>query len=224
MHEMLKLQHNGVKNYKRGFPMVVLSVPTQREKVQGRSLESEPSPWKLALRKVMTAPIQAIHNLLPIRHQEHCFLPPIGEHRLNSQDTGRVFIKINWATQLFLAFSKCASICPSPGLDTVFLLFSHIQPAIPRYTRAHPLVIYRLIFLSSRRGGDLFSVQACGGGFQEGWQQALGFFLLALPRLPLSACTAQSIPPSFPPIRNCYQLYMDRFMHGWGPASLPLIV
>ena len=206
MHEMLKLQHNGVKIYKRGFPMVVLSVPTQRKKVRGRSLESEPSAWKLALRKVMTAPIQAIHNLLPIRRQQRCFFPPIREHRLNSQGTGRVFIKINWATQLFLVFSKGSSICPSPGLDTLSLRFSQIQPAIPQCARAHPLVIYGLIFLSSRKGGDLFSVQACGGGFQEGWQQALGFFLLALPRLPLSASSAQSIPPPFPQLgtaTNC---------------------
>ena len=34
MHEMLKLQHNGLKNYKRGFPIVALSVLTQRKKVQ----------------------------------------------------------------------------------------------------------------------------------------------------------------------------------------------
>lgn len=36
MREMLKLQYNGVKIYKKGFPMVVLSVPTQRKRVQGK--------------------------------------------------------------------------------------------------------------------------------------------------------------------------------------------
>lgn len=68
---------------------------------------------------------------------------------------GGVFIKINWATQLFTVFSKCSSICPPPGLDTLFLLFSQ-HPAVPQYTRAHLSVIYGLIFLSSRKGGDLF--------------------------------------------------------------------
>lgn len=32
MYEMLKLQHNGVKIYKSGFPKVAFSIPAQGEK------------------------------------------------------------------------------------------------------------------------------------------------------------------------------------------------
>lgn len=44
MHEMLKLQHNEVKIYKSGFPMVVLSVPAQRKKLQAEKSAVNTAP------------------------------------------------------------------------------------------------------------------------------------------------------------------------------------
>lgn len=139
----------------------------------------------------MNAPIQGYLQF--ITHQESralIFFSPSQRAQAGLPEQGRVFIKINWATQLFTVFSKCCSVCPSPGLDMLFLLSSQ-YPAIPQCTQVHLFVIYGLIFLSSRKGGDLFSVQSRGRGFQKGRQQALGFSLLDLPRLPVSA---QSIP------------------------------
>lgn len=203
--------------------MVALSVPTRRKKVQGEKYGELNLSLEITLSDSDECPpSKAIYNLLPTRNQEHWFFfsPLLESTGWIARVQGRVFIKINWATQLFTVFSKCCSICPSPGLDMLFLLFSQYL-ATPQCTRVHLFVIYGLIFLSSRKGGDLFLVQSRGRGFQEGRQQALDFLLPALP-----AC--QSLPSPFPPsfssIRNCYQLHMDRFMHGWGPASLPLIV
>lgn len=164
-------------------------------------------------------------NLQFITHWESRALisfPPIEEHGLDSQGTGGVFIKINWTTQLFTVFHKFSSTRPSPGLGMLFLLFSQYA-AIPQYTRAHLLVIYGLIFLSSRKGGDLF-FSAVLEAFRKGDSKRC-----ASPSWLCPACWSQPalpspFPPSFSPIRNRYQLHIDRFMYGWGPASLPLIV
>lgn len=170
--------------------MVTLSVPTQSKKVQGEKSGEWTYPWKLAFQTAMNVPIQGYLQFITHQESRSLIFPLLESTGWIARIQRRVFIKINWATQLFTVFSNCCSICPSPSLDMLFLLFSQ-YPAIPQCTRVHLFVIYGLIFLSSRKGGDLFSVQSRGRGFQEWRQQALGFSLLALPCLPVSA---QSIP------------------------------
>lgn len=171
--------------------MVALSVPTQRKKVQGEKYGEWTCPWKLAFQTAMNAPHPRLFTIYyPPGIKSIDFFSLLESTGWIARIQGRVFIKINWATQLFTVFSKCCSICPSPGLDMFFLLVSQ-YPAIPQCTRVHLFVIYGLIFLSSRKGGDLFLVQSRGRGIQEGRQQALGLLAPGSACLPVSA---QSIP------------------------------
>lgn len=89
MYEMLKLQHNGVKIYKSGFPKVALSIPAQRKAVLWGEVWRlcRTSPWKSVFQKSVNSPMQ--DYLQFIAHQE------LREHGLNSQDKEGVFMSIN---------------------------------------------------------------------------------------------------------------------------------
>lgn len=132
MYEMLKLQHNGVKIYKSGFPKVALSMLAQRKAILWGEVWRihRTSPWKSVFQKSVNSPIQDYWQF--IAHQE------LREHGLDSQDKERVFININWAAQLFTTFNKCFPACHSQSRN--------ILPPLPSIS-SHPRIHLRFICL-----------------------------------------------------------------------------
>lgn len=143
------------------------------------------------------------------------FLPLSESTGWRARIQGGVFIKINWATQLSTVFSKCCSICPSPGQDTLLLLFSQ-NPGAPRCTQV-PLFSLLFTVLFSWAPAKVVIYSPCSpntGLLPPGaaWPASL------------SSVLPSPFPPAFSPIKSCYQGHMGRFMHGWAPARFPLIV
>lgn len=128
MHEMLKLQHNGLKHYKRGFPIVALSVLTQRKKSsRGEVWRVNWVPGNLPFRQ-LRIPLQGYLQFITHRESRALIFPLSKSTGWRARVQGGVFIKNNWATQLFTIFSKQGPICPSSSLDTLLLPFSPYQP------------------------------------------------------------------------------------------------
>lgn len=182
MREMLKLQYNGVKIYKKGFPMVVLSVPTQRKRVQGEKSGEWTQSLGRSLPEIHKCPRPGYLQFITHQASQASIFSSLSESTgWIARVRGRVFIKINWATQLFAIFSKCCSVCSSS--------FSHIQHIHNVLGHICTLFIYSLTSLNSRKGGDLSLVQACGRGFRKGgskrWAPSSRVF---------SACQSQPAP------------------------------
>lgn len=93
MREMLKLQYNGVKFYKKGFPMVVLCSNPEKESSGGEVKGVNPVPEKKPSREPWVPLSWLFTVYYPSGITGIDFLLPIREHRLNSQGTGKSFHK-----------------------------------------------------------------------------------------------------------------------------------
>lgn len=194
-----------------------MSQPRGR-KFEGKSLESKSSPWEISLPDSSESSSKAIYNSLPTGSQEHSFLLPISNSAAwyREEFSQKLIGPLSSST-----YSEYEALFPFSSLDTLFLLFSQ-YPAIPQYTW-HIYSLFMVLFSWAPEKVVTYSQHS---PLVEAFRVAASSVLplLALPSLLVSACFARSFPPSFSPIRNCYQLNMDRFMPGWGPARLPLIV
>lgn len=138
MREMLKLQYNGVKIYKRGFPMVVLSILTQRKKVQGEKSGKQSQPLEISLPESNECPHLGYPQF--ITHQESrvliCFpLSQSTDWILRVQR--EVFIKINWALRFSLYSANVALFALHPARTHCSCSPLNIQPFHNTLGRIH---------------------------------------------------------------------------------------
>lgn len=137
-----------------------MSQPRGR-KFEGKSLESKSSPWEISLPDSSESSSKAIYNSLPTGSQEHSFLLPISNSAAWYREEFSQKLIGPLSSSTYSEYEALFSLLqPGHALPALLSISSHSTIHV-----AHLFVIYGLIFLSSRKGGDLLSAQSPGRGF-----------------------------------------------------------